>query len=463
MDRVFVLAKSGQPLMPTQRFGKVRRMLKDGQAKVISHAPFTIQLQYETTPYVQVVTLGIDAGYETIGYSAVSNQEELIGGEVRLLKGMSERLKERAMYRRQRRNRKRHRPARFDFRTKGQDGWLAPSIRHKLETHQRFMAKIKAILPVRKIFIEVANFDIQAIKDPNIAGVGYQQGEQAGFWNLREYILHRDGHHCQNPACQNRARQPVLQVHHLGYWEQDRSDRPANLITLCNKCHTPPNHQPGGLLWGWKPKLRSFKPETFMSTVRWRLVDGEGVSATYGYLTKAGRIEQGLEKSHHNDAFVIAGGNGQTRCVPTDWEQLRRHNRNLERFYDAKYVDLRDGQEKSGKELSSGRRTRNRTLNGENLRQYRARRVVSKSGKISKGQRRIRRQRYPFQAGDIVAYNLAHWEVGGNISNGQAIVLKRLSDGMKTYPSPKKVTPVWNRRGLVLTTGLLASPEGSAH
>jgi hypothetical protein len=98
MDRVFVLSKSGQPLMPTQRFGKVRRMLKDGRAKVVSHEPFTIQLQYEATAYVQPVTLGIDAGYETIGYSVVTDREELIGGEVRLLQGMSERLKERAMY-----------------------------------------------------------------------------------------------------------------------------------------------------------------------------------------------------------------------------------------------------------------------------------------------------------------------------------------------------------------------------
>ena len=124
MERVFVLSKSGQPLMPTQRFGKVRRMLKDGRAKVVSHEPFTIQLQYEATGYVQSVTLGIDAGYETIGYAAVTDKEELIGGEVRLLKGMSERLKERAMYRRGRRSRKRHRPVRFDFRTKGQEGWL---------------------------------------------------------------------------------------------------------------------------------------------------------------------------------------------------------------------------------------------------------------------------------------------------------------------------------------------------
>ncbi|MBD5560265.1 MAG: hypothetical protein HDQ87_07930, partial [Clostridia bacterium] len=32
---VYVLNKDRKPLMPTERHGKVRRMLRDGQAKVI--------------------------------------------------------------------------------------------------------------------------------------------------------------------------------------------------------------------------------------------------------------------------------------------------------------------------------------------------------------------------------------------------------------------------------------------
>lgn len=111
--------------MPTQRFGKVRRMLKDRRANVVSHEPFTIQLQYEATVYVQPVTLGIDAGYETIGYAVVTDKEELIGGEVRLLKGMSERLKERAKYRRGRRSRKRPvRLALTSAQRANKTGWL---------------------------------------------------------------------------------------------------------------------------------------------------------------------------------------------------------------------------------------------------------------------------------------------------------------------------------------------------
>ena len=45
---VYVLNINGQPLMPTSRFGKVRRLLKTKQAKVIKRCPFTIQLLYQT-------------------------------------------------------------------------------------------------------------------------------------------------------------------------------------------------------------------------------------------------------------------------------------------------------------------------------------------------------------------------------------------------------------------------------
>jgi len=39
---VYVLNENGQPLMPTERHGKVRRMLKEGKAKVIQAKPFTL-------------------------------------------------------------------------------------------------------------------------------------------------------------------------------------------------------------------------------------------------------------------------------------------------------------------------------------------------------------------------------------------------------------------------------------
>lgn len=95
---VYVLSHTGNPLMPTKRYGKVRRMLKNSQARVIKAKPFTIQLTYETTNYTQPVTLGIDAGYQTVGFSAVTEKEELIAGECQLLTGQVKRNTERQQY-----------------------------------------------------------------------------------------------------------------------------------------------------------------------------------------------------------------------------------------------------------------------------------------------------------------------------------------------------------------------------
>ena len=419
--KVFVLSKDGKLLMPTKRFGKVRRLLKEEKAKVVKREPFTIQLLYETTEFTQPVTLGIDSGYEHIGFSAVTEKEELIAGEVEMLSGMAERNEQRRMYRRNRRNRLRHRKPRFDNRKK-ENGWLAPSIQHKLLTHVRLVDQIKSILPITNIVVEVANFDIQKIKNPDIFGTEYQQGEQKGFSNVREYVLHRDGHQCQNPDCFGKT--DILHVHHI---DMNRTNNhPKNLITLCNKCHTPANHN--GFLKDWKPVISPFKAEAFMSTVRWRIVNQLECDHTYGYLTKQKRFEQSLSKSHVSDAFVIADGTTQSRSVLYQIKQFRRNNRSLEYFYDATYIDARDGKKKKGAELFCGRTTRNTEKNSENLRKYRLH-------KVKKGRRSIRRKRHPFQVGDLVRYEQKLYHVAGSQNLGTYVRLFEL----KKAVSVKKI------------------------
>ena len=60
---VYVISKDGQPLMPTSRFGKVRRLLNENKAKVLKRCPFTIKLLYEPKSLiVQEVVLGQDTG-----------------------------------------------------------------------------------------------------------------------------------------------------------------------------------------------------------------------------------------------------------------------------------------------------------------------------------------------------------------------------------------------------------------
>ena len=103
---VYVLSKNGTPLMPTERHGKVRRMLKEGKAKVVIRTPFTIQLLYDSELYTQPITLGIDAGSKTVGLSATTEEKELFASECELRSDIVENLSSRRESRRTRRNRK---------------------------------------------------------------------------------------------------------------------------------------------------------------------------------------------------------------------------------------------------------------------------------------------------------------------------------------------------------------------
>ncbi len=215
-----------------------------------------------------------------------------------------------------------------------------------------------------------------------------------------------------------------MQIHHLGYWKSDSSNRPSNLITLCDKCHRSENHLKGKLLYGWQPKLNSYRAESFMSTVRWKLVEKLNSKVTYGYITKGKRTELKIEKSHSNDAFVIAGGKNQNRANTIKIEQVRKNNRSLEKFYDASYLDSRTREKASGQELNTGRRTRNTSLNTENLSKYRA-------TKLKPGRRSIRKQRYPFQPKDRVIFNGKKYLVSGVQNYGDYIKLQGLQKPVK--------------------------------
>jgi hypothetical protein len=328
---VYVLNRHGKPLMPCSP-RKARLLLKQHKAKVIRRTPFTIQLLYGSGSATQPITLGVDSGYEHVGLSAVTEKQEVFSAEVLLRKDVSKLMTERRMYRRARRARKtRYRKCRFLNRiAKFKQNPLAPSIQHKLDSHVRIIQKVMSILPVTKIIVETANFDIQRIKNPEIKGKAYQLGEQLGFNNVKAYVLHRDNYACQ--SCNGSSKEPRLHVHHLTQRSQGGSDRPDNLIMLCKGCHD--KHHAG--LIELKVKVsRGFKPETFMSTVRQKLLIRlqsiyKGVEETFGYVTKTVRQQLGLDKSHQNDAFVISNGINQIRGAQFIAEPKRRNNRSLQ-------------------------------------------------------------------------------------------------------------------------------------
>ena len=305
---VYVLDINGQPLMPTERYGKVRRMLKSGKVKVVKRCPFTIRLLYETTGFTQSVVLGVDAGSKHIGLSATTEKKVLFESEVELRTDIVDLLSSRRELRRGRRFRKtRYRKPRFNNRRR-KDGWLAPSIQNKVGVHLTVVRKVHEILPIAKVIAEVAAFDIQKIKNPDIEGIDYQKGEQLNTWNVREYVLFRDGHTCQ--CCKGKSKDKILNVHHIES-RKTGGNAPNNLITLCETCHD--NYHKGKIKLPEHIKRgMSFRDATFMGIMRWvfynRLKETyPDVSLTYGYITKDVRIKNGLPKDHCIDARCISG------------------------------------------------------------------------------------------------------------------------------------------------------------
>lgn len=293
--------------MPTERFGKVRRLLKNSLAHVVCRIPFTIQLDYDTTDYTQPVSLGVDAGSKHIGISVTTSEKELYAADVELRNDIVDKLSTRRELRRTRRSRLRYRKARFNNRVSSKrKGWLAPSIENKIQTHLTVVEKIHKFLPITNIVVETASFDIQKINNPSISGSEYQQGEQLDFFNVREYVLFRDNHICQH--CKGKSKDKVLNVHHIES-RKAGGDSPNNLITLCETCHKA--YHRGEFELNVK-RGKSFRDSAFMGIMRWSFYDRlkniyPNVSMTFGYITKNTRITNNLPKDHYVDARCISG------------------------------------------------------------------------------------------------------------------------------------------------------------
>ena len=317
--------------MPTENHAKVRILLKTKKAKVVKRCPFTIKLTYNSTNYTQEITLGVDAGSKHIGISATTEDKVLFESDVELRNDIVDLISTRRQNRRSRRSRKtRYRKARFNNR-KRKEGWLAPSVQNKVDSHVTVIRKVYEILPITRIIVEVASFDIQKIKNPTISGVDYQRGEQLNFYNIREYVFFRDGHKCQ--CCKGKSKNKILNVHHIES-RHTGGNAPNNLITLCKTCHS--NYHKGILKL---PKEihrgMSFKDATFLGIMRWSLYNTvkkiyPRVRLTYGYLTKNTRIENGLHKDHYIDARCISG-NPKAISDGTVYYQkkVRCHNRQI--------------------------------------------------------------------------------------------------------------------------------------
>ena len=316
---VYVISKTGQPIMPTKDHRKVRLLLKSGKAKVVRRTPFTIQLLGTSKTYTQAITLGVDAGSRHVGLSATTEKKELFAAELRPRNDVVKLMSDRREMRRSRRSRTtRYRAARFDNRVHAKHkGWLAPSVEVKIWNHIQGIRYAAKLLPLTTIRVETAEFDLQRLKameagEPLPVGKDYQLGEMYDEYNVRQYVLHRDGYTCQCCGAHGTPKKTVkLHVHHLES-RKVGGNAPDNLITLCEDCHKAYHAGKIQLPTGGR-RRRSTRDAAFMGIMRKTLIkrlramfSNIEIRGTYGYITKYWREKKKITKTHISDAFVIA-------------------------------------------------------------------------------------------------------------------------------------------------------------
>lgn len=309
---VYVLNKDGQPLMSTNRHGKVKHLLKDGKARVVQKCPFIIQLLYDSTNHTQELVLGVDTGSGAIGTAVADNNGKIVYmSEVSVRNDIADKMKQRSKYRRNRHNRKtRYRKARWLNRKNSiKTGRFSPTMTSKFHGHVKEIEYIKSILPITQMILETGQFDMHLMKNPMLANPkirhwGYQKGINYGFENTKAMVLNRDGYTCQ--CCNGKHKDHKLEVHHIIYRSQGGSDEEDNLITLCHTCHKALHS--GKIKLKLSGKIKGcLKYATQMNFIRKQLfILYPDAIETFGYVTKANRLKLGVDKEHYYDACVIA-------------------------------------------------------------------------------------------------------------------------------------------------------------
>ena len=296
--------------MPTTP-ARAIKMLRDGKAKCIRRTPFTIKLTYQTDNYTQNLTLGIDTGSSKIGSAVVKENGDIIYlSQIEIRNDITDKMKQRSKYRRNRRNRKtRYRQARWLNRKNSiKKDRFSPTMTSKINSHLKEISFVKSLLPITHMILETGTFDPHALKNPDVLKNKwlYQRGANYGFANTRAFVLDRDSHICQH--CKGKTKDSRLEVHHIVFRSNGGSDESENLMTLCKTCHDKV-HSGAIKLKGGKSKGQ-LKHATQMNSIRNQLLRLVPESEeTFGYITKEHRQLMSLPKEHYFDALAISSMN----------------------------------------------------------------------------------------------------------------------------------------------------------
>ena len=311
---IFVLDTNKRPLTPCKP-SMARKLLTAGKAAVYRRFPFTIILKKVVTATIKSITLKLDPGSKTTGIALLFDSKVIFGAELTHRgQAIKASLDSRRALRRGRRNRHtRYRQARFLNRTR-KKGWLAPSLKHRVETTLTWVNKLRKLAPINSIVQELVRFDLQQLENPEISGVEYQQGELQGY-EVREYLLNKWNRKCAYCSVENIP----LQIEHIQPKAKGGSNRISNLCLACEKCNQKKGTQDIQRFLAKKPDIlkhilaqakRPLKDAAAVNSTRWALFSrlketGLPVLTGSGGLTKFNRTRLQLPKTHWLDAACV--------------------------------------------------------------------------------------------------------------------------------------------------------------
>jgi 5-methylcytosine-specific restriction endonuclease McrA len=311
---VFVIDTDKRSLDPVHP-GTARHLLNNGEAAVFRRYPFTIILKKAVDTVPDPLVLKIDPGSKTTGFAILNHHQVIFAAELTHRgQAIQASLESRRSLRRGRRARHtRYRPARFLNRTRA-DGWLAPSLAHRVHTTLTWVNRFKRFAPIAEVKQELIRFDLQQIDNPEISGVEYQQGVLAGY-EVREYLLEKWGRKCSYCGKEN----VPLQVEHIHPKAKGGSNKISNLCLACEPCNTKKGTQDIQVFLKNKPEVltkilaqakRTLKDAAAVNSTRWALFQalketGLEVSTGSGGLTKFNRVRLCLPKTHWLDAACV--------------------------------------------------------------------------------------------------------------------------------------------------------------
>jgi 5-methylcytosine-specific restriction endonuclease McrA len=317
MSKVFVLDTTKQPLNPVQP-GRARLLLKQGKAAVYRRYPFTLILKRVVErPHLAPLRVKIDPGSKTTGIALVNDgSPEVVWAAELIHRGeqIKQDMDKRRAVRKSRRQRKtRYRQPRFDNRRK-RKGKLPPSLESRVCNVVTWIHRLMHLCPLSAMSQELVRFDTQALEQPDIEGVQYQQGTLAGY-EVREYVLLKWNHQCA--YCD--ARGVPLELDHLHPRSKLGSNRVSNLVAACSPCNQRKGNQdirdflkeqPQRLARILAQAKTPLRDAAAVNATRWTLYErlkafGLPVECGSGGLTKFNRISRDLPKTHWLDAGCL--------------------------------------------------------------------------------------------------------------------------------------------------------------